>query len=119
MFAIIEVGGKQYKVEKGTTLSAEKLEIKEGETLTIDKVVLLSGNSNLKIGTPYVEGAAVTAKVIAHEKGEKLRVFKMKAKDHYQRTQGHRQKYTSLEVTEIKGEGAIKKTATRKAKLAA
>lgn len=103
MFAIIEAGGKQYKVEKGTTLSLEKIDAKEGGTIKIDKVLLISDNTNLKIGTPFVEGATVTAKVIAHEKGEKLRIFKMKAKDHYQRTQGHRQKYTSVEITDIKG----------------
>lgn len=101
MFAIIEAGGKQYKVEKGTTLSVEKLELKEGETMTIDRVVLISNNSDLQIGTPFVAGAAVTAKILAHEKGEKLRIFKMKAKDHYQRTAGHRQKYTSIEITDI------------------
>ncbi|MBI5753566.1 50S ribosomal protein L21 [Candidatus Peregrinibacteria bacterium] len=115
MFAIIETGGKQYKVEKGTTFSVEKLDLKEGGSITIDKVVLIGDNAHLKIGTPFVEGASVTAKVLAHEKGEKLRIFKMKAKDHYQRTQGHRQKYTSLEITEIKGEGATKVAAAKKA----
>ncbi len=114
MFAIIEAGGKQYKVEKGATLSLEKLEVKEGETITLDKVILINDNDNLKIGTPFVEGAAVTAKVIAHEKGEKLRIFKMKAKDHYQRTTGHRQKYTSVEITDIKSEGAEKKASVSK-----
>ena len=116
MFAIIETGGKQYKVEKGTTVEVEKLDAEEGSTITIDKVVFISNNSDIKIGTPYLEGAAVTAKVIGQIKGEKLRIFKMKAKAHYQRTNGHRQKYTSLEITEIKEEGSAKKAATKKSK---
>jgi len=117
MFAIIETGGKQYKVEKGSTFQVEKLDTKEGSTITLDKVVLISNDSNLKIGTPYVKGAAVTAKVLGQVKGEKLRIFKMKAKAHYQRTTGHRQKYTTIEITEIKEEGFIKaKSATSEEK---
>jgi large subunit ribosomal protein L21 len=116
MFAIIETGGKQYKVEKGTTLDVEKLEVEDGATITIDKVVLISNNDNLKIGTPYIEGAAVTAKVIGLIKGEKLRIYKMHAKEHYQRTAGHRQKYTSLEITEIKESGVAKAAKAPKVK---
>jgi large subunit ribosomal protein L21 len=115
MFAIIETGGKQYKVEKGATLEIEELYADEGSTITIDKVVLISDNDNLKIGTPYVSGAAVTAKVIGQVKGEKIRVYKMKAKEHYQRTAGHRQKYSSVEILEIKAEGAVKAAKAPKA----
>lgn len=114
MFAIIEIGGKQYKVEKGATVEVEKLEAEEGSTITIDKVVLISNDSELKIGVPYVRGAAVTAKVLGLIKGEKIRVYKMKAKEHYQRTAGHRQKYTNIEITEIKSEGAVKAKAEAK-----
>lgn len=119
MFAIIETGGKQYKVEKGATVEVEKLAVEEGATITIDKVVLISDNNDLKIGTPYISGAEVTAKVTGQIKGEKIRVYKMKAKEHYQRTAGHRQKYTTLEITDIKSEGAIKapkKAAAKKTK---
>lgn len=108
MFAIIESGGKQYKVEKGATVEVEKLDGQDGTTITIDKVVLISNNSSLKIGTPYVVGAAVTANVVGQVKGEKLRIYKMKAKEHYQRTTGHRQKYTTIEITDIKEEGATR-----------
>ncbi len=108
MFAIIESGGKQYKVEKGATVEVEKLDGQDGATITIDKVVLISNNSSLKIGTPYVVGAAVTANVVGQVKGEKLRIYKMKAKEHYQRTTGHRQKYTTIEITDIKEEGATR-----------
>ena len=114
MFAIIETGGKQYKVEKGATVEVEKLDAEDGSTITIDKVVLISDNNDVKIGTPYVSGAAVVAKVLGQIKGEKIRVYKMKAKEHYQRTAGHRQKYTNLEITEIKTEGAVRAKAEAK-----
>lgn len=114
MFAIIETGGKQYKVEKGATVEVEKLDAEDGSTITIDKVVLISDNDDVKIGTPYVSGAAVVAKVLGQIKGEKIRVYKMKAKEHYQRTAGHRQKYTNLEITEIKAEGAVRAKAEAK-----
>ncbi len=114
MFAIIETGGKQYKVEKGATVEVEKLDAEDGSTITIDKVVLISDNNDVKIGTPYVSGAAVVAKVLGQIKGEKIRVYKMKAKEHYQRTAGHRQKYTNLEITEIKAEGAARVKAEAK-----
>lgn len=108
MFAIIETGGKQYKVEKGNTLEIEKIEAEDGATITLDKVLLISDQSNLKIGNPMIDGAAVMAKIVRQTKGEKLRIYKMKAKEHYQRTAGHRQKYTLIEVTDIKDHGVEK-----------
>ncbi len=107
MFAIIETGGKQYKVEKGTILQVEKLDIKEGDSIKLSKVLLLSDNDKTEIGTPIVGGAEVTAKAVEHGRGEKIVVFKMKAKKRYQKKQGHRQDYTLLEVTDIK-KGAAK-----------
>lgn len=104
MFAIIETGGKQYKVEKGSTFEVEKIEAKDGATITIDKVLLISGEGKLNIGNPMIDGAAVTAKIISQVKGEKLRIYKFKPKDHYQRTTGHRQKYTLIEITDIKAQ---------------
>ena len=112
MFAIIQTGGTQYKVEKGMTLDINKLEGKEGDTLTLGKVVLLS-DKDTKIGTPVVEGALVSAKIIAHKRGDKITVFKMKAKKRYQKTQGHRQELTTVEITDIKATGA-KKSAPKK-----
>lgn len=102
MLAIIETGGKQYQVEKGTILEIEKLEVEEGSNVDFEDVLLVSDKSDIKIGMPHVDGAIVTAKVIAHTKGDKIVVFKMKAKKRYQKKQGHRQKYTKVEITEIK-----------------
>lgn len=123
MFAIIETGGKQYKVEKGSTFQVEKIEAEDGSTITIDKVLLISGEGKLNIGNPMIDGAAVMAKVISQVKGEKLRIYKMKPKDHYQRTTGHRQKYTLIEITDIrarqrssepKGEPSVSEANTNK-----
>ncbi len=111
MFAIIETGGKQYKVEKGSTLDIERIEAEEGATVTFDQVLLISDKDTV-VGTPTVPGAAVTAKVVAHKRGDKIVVFKMKAKKRYQKTQGHRQELTTIEVTEIKASGAKASTKT-------
>ena len=111
MFAIIETGGKQYKVEKGTTLTVEKLEHKEGDSFKISKVLLIGEGENTQIGMPLVAGAEVTAKVVKHQRGEKIVVFKMKPKKRYQKTQGHRQEETILEITDIKQGAAPKKEA--------
>lgn len=113
MFAIIETGGKQYKVEKGTTLTVEKINEKEGSSFKISKVLLLEEKGKTQIGMPLVAGAEVTAKVVKHQRGEKITVFKMKPKKRYQKTQGHRQEETVLEITDIK-QGAAKKAAAKK-----
>jgi len=106
MFAIIETGAKQYKVEKGTTFHVEKLDVAEGATVKLDKVLLVSDGETTDIGTPLIIGAEVTAKVVEHGRGDKIIVFKMKAKKRYQKKQRHRQDYTLLEITEIKQGGA-------------
>jgi len=98
MFAIIETGGKQYKVAKGDTLDVERLEGKEDSAIKFDKVLLVDE----KVGTPTVKGASVSGKIVAHKRGEKIVVFKMKAKKRYQKTQGHRQELTTVEITDIK-----------------
>lgn len=102
MFAIIETGGKQHKVENGTILEIEKLLEDKGKTVTFDKVLLISDGSSTKIGTPFLEGASVTGKVVNQTKGDKIIVFKKKAKKRYERKQGHRQCITVVEITEIK-----------------
>lgn len=101
MFAIIETGGKQFKVEKGTTLTVEKLENKEGSTVKIDRVLLINDGATLKVGTPLVEGASVTAKIISQEKADKVTIYKMKAKKRFRKTVGHRQPISKIEITEI------------------
>ncbi len=102
MIAIIETGGKQYKVEKGTILDIERIEGKEGEAVTFDNV-LLTSDKETKVGTPTVDKAKVSGKIVSHFRGEKIVVFKMKAKKRYQKTQGHRQELTKIEITDIKG----------------
>ena len=103
MFAIIETGGTQYKVEKGSKLDINKIEEKEGVTIDINKVLLLN-DEDTKIGTPYLDGAYVQIKILAHKRGNKIVVFKMKAKKRYQKTQGHRQELTTIEVMDIRHE---------------
>ena len=102
MYAIIEACGKQYKVSKGDIVFFVKLEVEEGKTIKFDNVVLVSDEGKINVGTPYVKGAKVEGKVIAHGKGKKIIVFKYKAKKNYRRKQGHRQPYTKVEITSIK-----------------
>ncbi len=100
MYAIIETGGKQIRVEVGSKIFVEKLEAEVGSTLTLDKVLLVGGKS-VKVGAPYVEGATVTAKVEKQGKSKKIRVFKYKAKANEHKTIGHRQPYTCLVIEAI------------------
>lgn len=108
MYAIIESCGRQYKVAEGDVVFFEKLEGEEGKKVTFDNVVLVSNDSKVEVGAPYVKGVKVEGKVVSHGKGKKIIVFKMKAKKNYRRKQGHRQPYTKVEITTIK-------TATKKA----
>ena len=101
MYAVIETGGKQHRVEKGAEIYVEKLDVDEGDTVTFDHVLMVGGDT-LTVGNPYVEGANVKAKVVKHGKQRKIIVFKMKPKKKYRRKQGHRQPYTKLEITQIK-----------------
>ncbi len=101
MYAIIETGGKQVRVEVGSKIYVEKLEAEVGSTITIDKVLLV-GDKNVKVGTPYVEGAKVTAKVEKQGLSKKIRVFKYKSKSNEHKTIGHRQPYTCLVIESIK-----------------
>ena len=104
MYAIIESCGRQYKVSEGDTIFFEKLDAEEGAKVSFDKVVLVSDDKDVKIGTPYVKGAKVEGSVISHGKGKKILVYKYKAKKNYRRTQGHRQPYTKVEIKSIKAE---------------
>lgn len=100
MYAIIETGGKQVKVEKGQEIYVEKVNVEAGETVTFDKVLFVGGDDS-KVGVPYVDGASVTAKVEKQGRQKKLTVFKYKPKKNYKRKQGHRQPYTKLIVEDI------------------
>ena len=102
MYAIIETGGKQYKVKEGDTLFVEKLKANQGDVVTIDKVLAISENGKLTVGSPIVEGSRVEAKVIEQGKSGKVIIFKYKPKKDYRKKQGHRQPYTKLIIEKIK-----------------
>ena len=102
MYAVIESCGKQYKVAQGDVVFFEKLDAEEGKKVTFDKVILVSDNGKVQVGNPYVKGVKVEGKVVAHGKGKKIIVFKMKAKKNERKKQGHRQPYTKVEITSIK-----------------
>ena len=101
MFAVIETGGKQYKVNEGDIIFVEKLEVNEGETVTFDKVMALSTGDDFKVGAPIVEGAKVEANVVKNGKAKKIYVFKYKAKKNEKKKIGHRQPYTKVEIPKI------------------
>ena len=101
MHAIIETGGKQYKVAEGDTLFIEKLNAEAGEAVTFDKVLAVVDGDKATFGTPVVEGASVEANVVKNGKGKKVLVFKYKPKKNYRRRQGHRQPYTKVEITKV------------------
>lgn len=100
MYAIIETGGKQVKVEEGSTIFVEKLPVEAGESYTFDKVVLVSGDKTV-VGTPYVKGASVVAKVEKQGRGKKIIVFKYRPKKNERTKKGHRQAYTKLTIEAI------------------
>jgi large subunit ribosomal protein L21 len=100
MYAIIATGGKQYRVSEGDKIYIEKIDAEVGSTVSFD-VLLVENNDEVKVGTPVVEGVKVEGKVEAQTRGEKIIVFKYKAKKNYRRKQGHRQPYTKVEITKI------------------
>ena len=104
MYAVIETGGKQYRVQKGDVLRVERLAVSAGETVTFDKVLVLKDASGLKVGTPYVEGAAVEAVALSNGKADKVVIFKYKNKKDYRKKQGHRQPFTEVEIKSLGGE---------------
>lgn len=101
MYAIIETGGKQYKVKAGDVIYVEKLAANEGDTVTFDRVLAVRDDKGLVAGTPTVPGAKVTGKVEKHVKGEKIVIFKYKPKKNERRKQGHRQPYTKVTIERI------------------
>ncbi len=103
MYALVEINGKQYKAEKGGVLKVDWLKDEAGSILEFDKVLFLSKDTDKKIGNPYVDGAKVSATVGVSLKSKKIQVIKFKRRKGYHRTQGHRQRYTVLQVDEISG----------------
>ena len=101
MYAIIETGGKQYKVSEGDIIFVEKLDAEEGSTFTFDKVLAVSGNDGLVVGTPTVAGATVTANIVKNGRGKKIYVMTYKSKKNEKRKIGHRQDYTKVQIGAI------------------
>jgi large subunit ribosomal protein L21 len=101
MYAVIESGGKQYRVAPGDVIRLEKLPVEPQQQLAIDRVLMVADGEKIALGTPFVEGAKVLATVLGHEKGRKIIVFKYKPKKNYHRKKGHRQWYTRVAITEI------------------
>jgi large subunit ribosomal protein L21 len=102
MYAVVETGGKQYRVAVGDVLRVEKLDVAEGGAVNLDKVLMVADGDSVRVGTPNLAGSAVTATVKAHGRGDKIRIFKFRRRKHYRKSQGHRQHYTEIEITAIK-----------------
>jgi large subunit ribosomal protein L21 len=101
MYAVVKTGGKQYRVVAGEKLKVEQIPADVGAEITLDQVLMVGEGESVKIGTPVVAGAKVTAKVIAHGRHEKINIFKMRRRKHYRKNQGHRQNYTEIEIAGI------------------
>jgi large subunit ribosomal protein L21 len=103
MYAIIKTGGKQYRVKAGEQVRVEALAAEVGATVSLEEVLLVGTGDGVKVGAPLVSGAKVKATVVAHGRGDKVRIFKLRRRKHYQKTQGHRQSYTDLRIDDIQG----------------
>ena len=101
MYAVIQTGGKQYRVAEGDTLKVEKLPLDEGATVALDKVLMVGEGAEVKIGAPYVDSCSVTATVKGHGRGGKIKMIKFRRRKHHMKRQGHRQWYTELQITVI------------------
>ena len=103
MYAIVEIAGQQFKVEKDKKLYVQLLDAKEGDSVDFDKVLLVGNDKSISVGTPLVDGAKISAKVLEHVKGDKVIVFKKKRRKGYKKLNGHRQQYTQIVVENIVG----------------
>jgi large subunit ribosomal protein L21 len=101
MYAVIRSGGKQYRVESGAKLRVEALPLEVGAAVSFEQVLLVGAGDAVKLGAPLVSGALVKATVLGHGRGEKLKIFKLRRRKHYQKTQGHRQSYTEVRIDDI------------------
>jgi large subunit ribosomal protein L21 len=101
MYAVIESGGKQHRVTEGETLKLEKIEVAPGETVEFDKVLMIGGGDDIKIGTPLVAGSKVTAEVVSQGRHKKIKIIKFNRRKHYRKETGHRQWFTEVKITGI------------------
>ena len=105
MYAVVQTGGKQYRVSQGDIINVEKLNVEAGQNVVLDEVVAISGDGKTVVGKPFVDGAKVECKVVENGKGKKVIIYKYKAKKDYRKKQGHRQPFTKLEVINISADG--------------
>lgn len=103
MYAIIKTGGKQYRVKSGEQLRVESLPAEVGSAIAFDQVLAVGDGDAVRVGAPLLAGATVKATVLAHGRGDKLRIFKLRRRKHFQKTQGHRQNYTEVRIDDIVG----------------
>ncbi|OEY66643.1 50S ribosomal protein L21 [Marinobacter sp. X15-166B] len=103
MYAVIVSGGKQHRVKEGETLKLEKLEVETGGSVDFDRVLLIADGDNVQVGAPVVEGAKVTAEVVSHGRHDKVQIIKFRRRKHSMKRQGHRQWFTEVKITGIKG----------------
>ena len=103
MYAVIKTGGKQYKVVAGEKIKVEQLAADVGQEIVIDQILAVGSGADLKVGVPWVAGATVSATVLAHGRHDKIRIFKMRRRKHYQKHGGHRQNYTELQIGSVNG----------------
>jgi large subunit ribosomal protein L21 len=103
MYAVIQTGGKQYRVSPGDTVRVEKITAETGASVELDKVLMIADGETVRVGTPYVDGSRVSATIKTHGKGKKVKIIKFKRRKHHLKRQGHRQWYTELEITGING----------------
>ena len=101
MYAVFSTGGKQYRASTGDVIKVEKIEAEKGATVELDQVLMIGEGEDVKVGTPYVEGGKVTARVVEHGRGDKVKIVKFKRRKHHMKRQGHRQYFTALEITDI------------------
>lgn len=116
MFAIVDIAGQQFKVEKDHKIFVHRLEAEVGSEVEFDKVLLIDNEGKVKVGEPTIKGALVSARILDHLKGEKVLIFKKKRRKGYQKLNGHRQSFTQVQIEQIVEEGGVKKPVEKKAK---
>jgi large subunit ribosomal protein L21 len=114
MYAVFATGGKQYRATTGDILKIEKIDAEKGASVKLDQVLMVGEGEDVKVGTPYLKGGTVTATVVEHGRGDKIRVLKFKRRKHHMKTMGHRQDYTRIEITGIAASAPKKKAAKAK-----
>lgn len=101
MYAVIQSGGKQHRVTEGLVIRLEKLDVETGASVEFDKVLMVAQGENVKVGVPYIDGSTVTAEVVAHGRGKKVKIVKFRRRKHSRKQQGHRQWFTEVKITGI------------------